>query len=218
MTARISRRRLFSSRDALHRVVTIGDRPGTNDPNALSVWPIACTSVAVTGSPGHVATAELVDGSVIALRKLTLADAADVVRLYETLSDDECYYRFFTAHPAHLQTTALSLTEPSDTQYALGAFGAGRLLGVANYIQIDTSRCAEMAVVVAHSEHLRGVGTALLRRLGELAKENGVQHLVAEVLAENHPMHRVLTDSGWPYTRHRDGAVLHVDIDLDAVT
>ena len=63
----------------------------------------------------HVASAELVDGAVIALRKLTLADVADVVRLYETLSDDECYYRFFTAHPAHLQTSALSLTEPSDS-------------------------------------------------------------------------------------------------------
>ncbi len=168
----------------------------------------------------HVASAKLLDGAVIALRKLTLADVADVVRLYETLSDDECYYRFFTAHPAHLQTSALSLTEPSDTQYALGAFGSGELLGVASYyIEIATPGCAEVAVVVAHSEHLRGVGTALLRRLGEIAKENGVHHLVAEVLAENHPMHRVLTDSGWPCTRHLDdGSVLHVDIDLDAVT
>ena len=41
----------------------------------------------------------------------------------------------------------------------------------------------EVAVVVAHNEHLRGVGTALLRRLGEIARENGVHHLIAEVLA-----------------------------------
>ena len=27
-----------------------------------------------------------------------------------------------------------------------------------------------------------------------------------------------LADSGWPCTRHLDGAVLHVDIDLDTVT
>jgi hypothetical protein len=62
------------------------------------------------------------------------------------------------------------------------------------------------------------VGTALLRRLCEIAKQDGVHHLVAEVLAENHPMQWVLTDSGWPCTRHLDGAVLHVDIDLDTVT
>lgn len=165
-----------------------------------------------------VTTAELVDGAVIALRKLTPADAADVIRLYESLSDDERYYRFFTFRPAFLQRSALSLTEPSETQYALGAFGSGKLLGVANYIEIATPGCAEVAVVVAHSEHLRGVGTALLRRLGEIAKGNGVHHFVAEVLAENHAMLQVLTDSGWPCTRHLDGANVHVDIDLDAVT
>lgn len=166
----------------------------------------------------RVVTAELVDGTVIALRRLTLADAGDVVRLYETLSDDECYCRFFTAHPAYLQTSALSLAEPSQTQYALGAFGGGKLLGVANYIELPAPGSAEVAVVVAHSEHLRGVGTALLRRLGEIAKDNGVHHFIAEVLAENQSMHQVLTDSGWPCTRHLDSAVVHVDIDLDAVT
>ncbi|HEY2196960.1 MAG TPA: GNAT family N-acetyltransferase [Mycobacterium sp.] len=166
----------------------------------------------------HVASAKLVDGEVISLRKLALADAADVVRLYESLSDEECYYRFFTAHPAHLRISALLLTEPSDSQYALGAFGSGKLLGVASfYIEIATPGRAEVAVVVAHSEHLRGVGTALLRRLGKIAKDSGVHHLVAEVLAENHPMHRVLNDSGWPCTRHVDRSVSHVDIDLDAV-
>ena len=111
-----------------------------------------------TQSLEHVASAKLLDGAVIALRKLTLADVADVVRLYETLSDDECYDRFFTAHPAHLQTSARSLTEPSDTQYALGAFGSGGLLGVASYyVETATTGRAEVAVVVAHSEHLRGV-------------------------------------------------------------
>ncbi|MET0993943.1 MAG: hypothetical protein ABWY20_07615 [Mycobacterium sp.] len=76
---------------------------------------------------------------------------------------------------------------------------------------------AEVAVVVAHNEHLRGVRTASLRRLGEIARENGVHHLIAEVLADNHPMLRVMTDAGWPCTRHLDGSVLHVEVDLDAI-
>ena len=171
-----------------------------------------------TGDFERVASAKLMGGAVIALHKLTLANAADVVHLYETLSEDERYYRFFTAQPAHLQTTALSLTEPSDNRYALGAFGSGKLLGVASYyVDADAPGCAEVAVVVAHDEHLRGVGTALLRRLGAIAKDHGVHRFVAEVLAENQPMLRVLTDSHWPCTRHLEGSVLHVDIDLDAV-
>ncbi|MGY4651215.1 N-acetyltransferase family protein [Mycobacterium sp. URHB0021] len=110
------------------------------------------------------------------------------------------------------------MTEPSDTYYALGAFGSGELLGVAShYVETATTGRAEVVVVVAHSQHLRGVGTALLCRLAVIAQERGGHHFVAEVLAENHPMHRVSTDSGWPCTRHLDGPVLHVDVDLDAI-
>ena len=45
----------------------------------------------------------------------------------------------------------------------------------------------------------------------------GLHHLVAEVLAENHQMLQVLSDTGWPCTRHLDGSVLHVEINLIAV-
>ena len=69
-------------------------------------------------------------------------------------------------------------------------------------------------MVVAHAEHLRGVGTALLHKLGHIARANGLHHLVAEVLRENHLMLRVLSDAGWQCTQHLEGSVLHVEIDL----
>ena len=162
-------------------------------------------------------TSELLDGAVISLRRLTPDDGDDVVSLYEALSDEECYFRFFALHPAHLHAWARSITEGGDNRYALGAFDSDRLVGVANYVACTDPGFAEVAVVVAHSEHLRGVGTALLRRLGEIARRNGIHHFVADVLAENHPMLRVLSDGGWPCTRHLDGSVLSVEIDLDAI-
>ena len=159
-------------------------------------------------------TAELIDGSVILLRQLELSDAEEILALYESLTDEERYFRFFAMHPAHLEDWARSIAERRSDQYSLGAFSAGRLLGVANYVACREPGYAEVAVVVAHAEHLRGVGTALLRRLGEIARKNGVHHLVAEVLWENHLMLRVLSDAGWPCTRHLEGSVLHVEIDL----
>jgi hypothetical protein len=80
----------------------------------------------------QVSRAELVDGSVISLRQVDSDDAADVVRLYESLTDDDRYFRFFTLHPAHLQGYARSITEWSNDQYCLGAFDSEKLLGVAN--------------------------------------------------------------------------------------
>ncbi len=161
-------------------------------------------------------TAELVDGSVALLRRLEPRDANDVLALYESLTDEERYHRFFAMHPAHLADWAKSITETKKGQCSLGAFSAGKLLGVTNYVVARQAGYAEVAVVVAHTEHLRGVGTALLRRLGQTAKENGVHHFVAEVLWENHLMLQVLRDVGWPCTRHLEGSVLHVEIDLTA--
>ena len=159
-------------------------------------------------------TAELIDGSVILLRQLELSDAEEILVLYESLTDEERYFRFFAMHPAHLADWARSIAEPRDDQYSVGAFSSGKLLGVANYFACEQPGYAEVAVVVAHAEHLRGVGTALLRRLGHIARTNGLHHLVAEVLWENHLMLRVLSEAGWPCSRHLEGSVLHVEIDL----
>lgn len=165
--------------------------------------------------PERPCTAELVDGSVISLRRLKPADADDIVRLYESMTDEERYFRFFAMHPAGLDGWARSIAEPRDDQYSLGAFSAGKLLGVANYVACPEPGYAEVAVVVAHAEHLRGVGTALLRRLGQVAKANGFHRLVAGVLWENHPMLRVLAHAGCRCTRELDGSVLSIEVDLD---
>lgn len=139
--------------------------------------------------------------------------------LYQALTEEECYFRFFTLHPADLRKWARSLTEPSPDQYAIGAFNAQGLLGVANFVKSTQQQsCAEVAVVVAHGEHFRGVGTALLLQLGEAAKRDGIDRLVAEVLAENYEMIHVITDAGWPCSRHLDGSVVHIEIDLAEAT
>jgi hypothetical protein len=62
-------------------------------------------------------------------------------------------------HPAHLKAVADKLTDGSSEDYALGAFEAGTLIGVASYVVCGRPATAEVAVVVAHNDHLRGVGT-----------------------------------------------------------
>jgi len=165
----------------------------------------------------RVTQAVLLDGSTVSLRRLGSGDFDAVVALAETLTDDERYRRFFTLHPADLQAWARSLTERSSVQYALGAFDSKTLLGVANYFACQPPGYAEVAVVVAHNEHMRGVGTALLRQLGLVGRLNRVHHFVADILAENYPMFRVMSDAGWRFKRRRDGSVLEVDFDLDHV-
>ena len=159
------------------------------------------------------------DGATVQVRRLEPADIDAVIALHDTLSDRERYLRFFTMHPAHLKTVADKLTDGSSEDYALGAFEAGTLIGVASYLVCGTPATAELAVVVAHNDHLRGVGTVLLRRLAQIARDKGIQHLVADVLATNHSMFNLLHDcSLHPQHKSSDSGVVHLDIDLAAVS
>jgi L-amino acid N-acyltransferase YncA len=162
-----------------------------------------------------VCTSTLRDGATVLLRRLDAADIDAVIALHDTLSDRELYLRFFTMHPVYLKTLADKLTDGNSQGYALGAFESGTLIGVANYVTCGKPATADVGVVVAHEDHLRGVGTALLRRLARIARDNGIQHLVADVLTTNHRMFELLRDTGLhPQHKSYDSGVVHLDIDL----
>jgi RimJ/RimL family protein N-acetyltransferase len=162
-------------------------------------------------------TATLRDGTVATVRRLGPDDFDDVLALADSLTGEEKYLRFFTEHPMHMPQWASSVTEPERAGVSLGAFDHGELVGVANYTPLPESGVAEVAIVVAHDEHDRGIGTALLAELAATARSNGQHHLIAEVLAENHGMRRLINDAHVPVTWHLDGAVFDADVDLDAL-
>ena len=160
-------------------------------------------------------TTTLLDGATVTIRRLSPGDYDAVVCLASQLTDEERYLRFFTVHPTHIGEWALSLTAPAVGVVALGVFESGELIGIANYAESSQRGCAEIAVLVAHEQHERGVGTALLRTLGHIARSAGQHRFVADVLTENCAMRRVISDLGWPTTQHCDGSVLSVEFDLD---
>lgn len=161
------------------------------------------------------ATAQLLDGRVVSLRRLSAEDAEAVMTLHQHLTDHDRYYRFFSLQPVQLDELVSKLIEPAHGQYALGAFDAGRLIGVANYVVVcDDPRVAEMAIVVAHEDHSHGVGTALLKHLAQIARAHGIGRFVADVMAENHLMLMVLFDLGWPCKPLGYGSVRHLEIEL----
>ncbi|MGH7291499.1 MAG: GNAT family N-acetyltransferase, partial [Myxococcota bacterium] len=183
--------------------------------------PMNAAAVVMTG-PGAVATRwiTLRDGAIVEVRRLGADDYDAVIRLAETRTERERYLRFFTAHPNYLDEWARSLTETKSGDHGrqtVGAFEDDMLVGLANYVATAQSGRAEVSVVVAHEQHERGVGTALLRILGLLARDNGIHHLEADVLTENHSMQWVVAEAGWPCSCARDGFVLCYDVDLDAV-
>ena len=156
----------------------------------------------------------LPDERLASLRRLNAHDAEAVLALYRNLTDHDRYFRFFTLHPGGLDQLASKLTEPGINQYAVVAFDDDRLIGVANYVVCDDPGAAEVAIVVAHDYHLRGVGTALLIHLARVARTHGIWRFVADIMSENHPMLKVLFDLGWPRTRLDNGSIRRLEIEL----
>jgi GNAT superfamily N-acetyltransferase len=160
-------------------------------------------------------TVQLLDGRVVSLRPLGADDAEAVMDLHQHLSDHDRYYRFFTLQPVQLDEVVDELTKPAPGRYALGAFDAGRLIGVANYTVVrEHPKAAEFAIVVAHEDHSLGVGTALLKHLARIARARRIGHFVADVLSENHLMLMVVFDLGWRCEPAQYGSVRHLEIEL----
>lgn len=165
-----------------------------------------------------ITTATLLDGSQVTVRRLRPDDYDAVLALAADLSAEERYFRFFTAHPTYINEWARSLTARTSDITALGAFESGDIIGVANYADLaQQSGCAEIAVLVAHEQHARGVGTVLLKDLGRIARAAGQHRFVADMLAENYMMRRVIIDAGWPVTFHHDGSVVSIELNLDTL-
>lgn len=166
------------------------------------------------------ATVQLLDERNMSLRRLGADDAEAVMTLHRHLSDHDRYFRFFTLNQIDLDRLVRKMTKPAQGQYALGAFDADRLIGVANYIVVhDDPKVAEIAIAIAHEDHSLGVGIALLKHLARVARAHGITRFIADVLGENDLMLTVLSDLGWHCKPTDYGTVRHVEFELpDALT
>ncbi|MGY1616217.1 GNAT family N-acetyltransferase [Geodermatophilus sp. SYSU D00691] len=158
----------------------------------------------------------LSNGAPALVRPLDTADAAELLALHESLPDRDRYLRFSTLHPADL-TGYLARTLAADSGVlTLGAVVHGRLVGCAQALPMGPD-VAEAALVVAHEWRDHGVATALLEELAGACVRHGIRRLVADVLAENGRMIRVLHDLGLPLAVTRQGRSVRIEVGLDDV-
>ena len=126
-------------------------------------------------------------------------------RLLKGLSDRSRWLRFFSAFPNLAKAARWATEVDNGRRYGLVATTErdGRMVGHAGLERVsDRPERAEVALEIADAMQGKGLGTALLCRLAEAAKELGIEVLVAEVLSENRQMIRVLRDCGYPVKVH----------------
>jgi RimJ/RimL family protein N-acetyltransferase len=144
---------------------------------------------------------QLRDGTRVVIRPITPQDRAEIAAAVRHLSPESRYKRFLGGLDALDERTLRYLTEIDHHDHeALVAFDAadGHGVGVARYARTPGgSEAAELAVVVADAWQGQGLGTLLVRKVIDRARDEGIGRLTALVLATNAEMLDLLKREGW---------------------
>ena len=156
------------------------------------------------------------DGSTLRLRPIRPADAAGLRELYDRLSRESLYFRFFTVPVGRAPDVSQLVLADFDNEFVLVAECGSRLSGVASYSRDPkSSDRAEVAFAIADALQGRGVGTRMLELLAGIARDHDIRTFDAYVLHDNERMMRVFVDSGFDVERRLDGGMFHVVLSLE---
>ena len=155
------------------------------------------------------------DGVPLVVRPIRPEDEPAVVRFHAGLSEATVRARYGTdrslaERTAHERLTRICYVD-YDRQFALVAEGMGgageaEIAGVARVSRVPASDDRVLTLVVADAWQRRGVGAALVRTAVEVARGEGVAHLLAELSPDNVPDARSACGPGLHARGSRRGA------------
>ena len=158
------------------------------------------------------------DGMTLRLRPPRREDAGELLDFFRDLSQRSLYLRFH-GFPRLGPELVEQLLDPNWTERGalVGTFaedGRERVVAIANYERLRDPRVAEAAFAVADAYQRRGIGTRLIEQLAEQAGRQGIERMVAEVLADNRDMLRVFESIGFELKRELAGGEIEIEFPI----
>jgi len=164
------------------------------------------------------------DGTEVLIRPIRPEDEPLLVDFHQTLSDQSVYMRYFHAmglsqRVAHDRLVRICFND-YDREIALVAenrdpeTGKLRILGVAILSKIHWTNDSEFSLIVNDAYHGRGLGTELLQRLVQVAKDEKLSCVRADILPENYPMQHVCEKLGFKLKREMGADMVKARLDL----
>jgi GNAT superfamily N-acetyltransferase len=157
------------------------------------------------------------DGTAIEIRPLEPEDRRGYAAAFSRLSPESRYRRFFGPMPELSEGDLDYLTAVDHEHHeALVAIDprTRQGIGVARYVRI-AEQLAEPAVAVVDAWQRRGVGSLLMAALAGRARQAGITHFRAPVLATNREAIAAVTRLG-PTTREQHGSEVVLSVRLPA--
>ena len=124
----------------------------------------------------------------LTVREIEVDDVERLRRMFNRLSADSVYHRFFSPiqEPPRSALLWLATVDHQDRD-ALVALDGDEIVGVARYDARVGSHAAEIAVTVEDAWQHRGLGKRLAVRLARRAVDRGIESFEATVMPDNRP-------------------------------
>ena len=167
------------------------------------------------------------DGTQVTIRPIRSNDEPTMVKFHQTLSDRTVYLRYFTSLSLSRRTAHERLVRICTVDYEHemvlvaehkdSQTGEEQILAVARLNQLPSDhpgKEAEVAVLVSDRYQHQGLGTELLRRLIEIARDKKISRLVAEMLWDNLAIQAIFHSLGFQLHLPSEGASVQAVLDL----
>lgn len=159
----------------------------------------------------------------VLIRPIRPEDEPMMEAFNKTISPHSLYLRYF--HPmspeqlvSHEQLARMCFID-YDREMALVAETTGKdgeksIIAMGQLTKLHGSNQAEFAILVSDEHQRTGLGTELLSRLLDFARDEGVEYVVAEILPQNEGMRRVCRKLGFHLERIPESGVIEAHIQL----
>lgn len=161
----------------------------------------------------------LADGTPVQLRPMKPEDEPLVADFLASCSKETIYFRYFRRIKKWTHDMLIRFTQ-NDYDREIGIMAVGVppgpeiMMGVSRLVTTPDRQSAEFAIIVADAWHGKGLGSKLIQRLIEVARDMGVKELWGAVLSENHPMLALAQKYGFTLKKDKEGETVHLEKSL----
>jgi acetyltransferase len=191
----------------------VGQAPNSKNQTTVRPYPLK-----------YVASWTMKDGHQVTIRPIRPEDEPLMVKFHETLSDRSVYLRYFgllslsrrVAHErllricfADYDQEMVLVAEHTDAETA-----ERRILAVGRMNKLHAGNEAEVAVLVSDQYQKLGLGHELLRRIIEVARDEKLSRVSAEMLTDNIAMQVIVKRLGFGVRAGEDMTSVRAFLDL----
>jgi acetyltransferase len=172
----------------------------------------------------YVAPWKLKDKTSVLIRPIRPEDEPLMVKFHESLSAQSVYGRYYkelqlSQRVAHERLIRICFND-YDREVALVAehrlprTNEPQILGIGRLSKTRGANEAEFALIVSDHWQNQGLGTELLKRLVQVAREERLDRMVGRVVKENHAIQRICKSAGFHLHQENATGAWKAEIDL----